>query len=159
MGQKHTQVLPFYLPTYLPTYPSYLRIDPPVPPPPAKWTFDGVAGGGRTYLYAYGIPICTPSLSTRTSTPCLRCAKRSASSARTRRSTMDHPSVGTCEQLGLDLIVDEGCGYQLSVHNDTLTFVYRHAGNALTVNLECSFGSGKGTPSAVTGTAPNFLVW
>lgn len=71
---------------------------------------------------------------------------------------MDHPSVGTCEQLGLDLIVDEGCGYQLSVHNDTLTFVYRHAGNALTVNLECSFGSGKGTPSAVTGTAPNFLV-
>eukprot|EP01043_Picozoa_sp_COSAG02_P101724 COSAG02_NODE_37761_length_438_cov_0.495575_1_plen_111_part_10 len=50
--------------------------------------------------------------------------------------------------------------YQFSARDETLTFLYAYSGNQLTVALECSFNAGKGTPGAVTGSAPNFnVVW
>jgi len=74
----------------------------------------------------------------------------------TNAARYDDSSFGTCEQLGPDMNLAPL--YQFSAKDEVLTFVYGYAANALTVNLECSFGAGKGTPSAVTGSAPNFLV-
>ncbi len=72
----------------------------------------------------------------------------------------DESSFGTCEQLGPDMNLADASTYQFSARDETLTFVYGYSGNQLTVALECSFNAGKGTPGAVTGSAPNFnVVW
>jgi|EP01043_Picozoa_sp_COSAG02_P037149 hypothetical protein len=76
----------------------------------------------------------------------------------TNAARYDESSFGTCEQLGPDMNLADGSTYQFSARDETLTFLYGYSGNQLTVTLECSFGAGKGTPGAVTGTAPNFNV-
>jgi hypothetical protein len=78
----------------------------------------------------------------------------------TNAARYDDSSFGTCEQLGVDMNLAAADSYTFSAKDEVLSFVYGYAGAMLTVNLECSFGAGKGTPSAVTGTAPNFnVVW
>jgi hypothetical protein len=112
---------------------------------------DGPSDPTYTYKYAFSLyqnldpvpPVC-----------------RGFSMFGTNSARYDDSRFGTCEQLGPDMNLAAPGAYQFSAKDEGLTFVYRYAGSQLTVNLECSFGAGKGTPSAVTGTAPNFsVVW
>lgn len=78
----------------------------------------------------------------------------------TNAARYDESSFGTCEQLGPDMNLADASTYQFSAVDEVLTFTYGYSGNQLTVKLECSFSSGKGTPGPVTGSAPNFnVVW
>lgn len=74
----------------------------------------------------------------------------------TNSARYDSSSFGTCEQLGPDMNVAPQ--YTLKRTGKTLVFVYGYSGNSLTINLNCNFNAGKGTPSAVTGASPNFVV-
>ena len=74
----------------------------------------------------------------------------------TNAARFDDSSFGTCEQLGPDMNLAPQ--YTFTAVDEVLTFVFGYSGSQLTVTLKCSFSAGKGTPGAVTGTAPMFNV-